>query len=622
MNLRKLVVFIASLIIAAAASAQNRTFTNIYAFGDSLSDSGNLYAATSALGSASPGAPYYQGRFSNGPVWVERLGNTLALTVTAAPTVKTSMNFAFGGATAAGTSPLPPSLSVQLGLFRQRAITPGANDLFTVLAGANDLIPVLSAPTSAANPTLLDVAGVATAQVVAINVQALVGLGAKNFVVAGLPNLGATPRALSSGGPGGGGATFGYQASTAFNQELRARLQTITQSASDLNVLYVDTQAIINRVVLDYKALGFANATSAYLAPAAQGGGVGDPNTYVFWDDIHPTARSHALLANIITEQLNPEGPLGFAGTLGNGALVLQHLVTASVDGRTSQILSALRPKDRADVYTRFNYGNGDRAVQGRRPQLDYTAQIVTAGVDHRLGESLFLGGAFNAGRLNAQIASNSGDYTFEDTAGQLYAIWHGGPVALQLDLDYGLLSAKSIHRATAFGGFATTGKTTGNHSGLGFKTSWTLRSGARSFSPWIGVRAQHVDLDGYKEKDVPGLAMNFEDQKAASTTGAIGLDAAFNGKFAEHEMRLDLRGAWRGELRSSTRSVSGRLADNFTRTTTVQLEDGDGSGLELGGALSFAVSKRLTASLAYTAEVRPNDKLANRFTVSLQSGF
>src|SRR4051812_23986271 len=59
-------------VLAPVALAQNRPFTSQYSFGDSLSDNGNLYALTSRTQPASP--PYYQGRFSNGPTFVELLG--------------------------------------------------------------------------------------------------------------------------------------------------------------------------------------------------------------------------------------------------------------------------------------------------------------------------------------------------------------------------------------------------------------------------------------------------------------------------------------------------------------------------------------------------------------------
>ena len=90
------------IALAAISHAQNRTFTNQYSFGDSLSDSGNLFAATSALGAPNPAPPYFQGRRSNGRTFAEQLGNTLALAATAPASVKTSLNFAFAGATAVG----------------------------------------------------------------------------------------------------------------------------------------------------------------------------------------------------------------------------------------------------------------------------------------------------------------------------------------------------------------------------------------------------------------------------------------------------------------------------------------------------------------------------------------
>jgi len=54
--------------MASAASAQ--TYGRLVVFGDSLSDNGNLYAISGQP--TSP--PYFQGRFSNGPVFTELLG--------------------------------------------------------------------------------------------------------------------------------------------------------------------------------------------------------------------------------------------------------------------------------------------------------------------------------------------------------------------------------------------------------------------------------------------------------------------------------------------------------------------------------------------------------------------
>ena len=78
-------VAIAALLAAAAPLAHASSFSSIVVYGDSLSDNGNLYAATGV-----PGAPYVNGEFSNGPVAVQQLSTLLN-----APLA----DFAFGGAT-------------------------------------------------------------------------------------------------------------------------------------------------------------------------------------------------------------------------------------------------------------------------------------------------------------------------------------------------------------------------------------------------------------------------------------------------------------------------------------------------------------------------------------------
>src|SRR5438067_11674198 len=52
-------------------------FTEIVAFGDSLTDTGNYF--TRANNTAPDPGTYYQGRWSNGPVWVERLAADLGV---------------------------------------------------------------------------------------------------------------------------------------------------------------------------------------------------------------------------------------------------------------------------------------------------------------------------------------------------------------------------------------------------------------------------------------------------------------------------------------------------------------------------------------------------------------
>src|SRR5580700_8063817 len=73
----------------------------IYAFGDSLSDVGNIYASS---GGVIPGAPYVNGQFSNGPVWVQDLASSLGL-APLTPSLLGGSDYAYGGAET-GTTPV------------------------------------------------------------------------------------------------------------------------------------------------------------------------------------------------------------------------------------------------------------------------------------------------------------------------------------------------------------------------------------------------------------------------------------------------------------------------------------------------------------------------------------
>src|ERR1017187_3134603 len=86
--------------------AQAGSFNAVVVYGDSLSDKGNLFAAT-----GEPGAPYYQGRRSDGPVAVEQLATALCtplMNIALIGKITEIGNYADGGTPAAlGAFSLP-----------------------------------------------------------------------------------------------------------------------------------------------------------------------------------------------------------------------------------------------------------------------------------------------------------------------------------------------------------------------------------------------------------------------------------------------------------------------------------------------------------------------------------
>lgn len=158
-------IFILSLVFPLKVSAKN--FDNIYVFGDSFSDTSNVFNATNEA--IPPNPPYFNGRFSNGPVWVEYLASDLGLTF------NPKTNFAFGGATTGfqniGLASLP-GLQQQINSFTAANQFANSNALHIIWAGTNDYINYFFGTTP--NPTQA-VTNISAA------VKSLAGVGARDI---------------------------------------------------------------------------------------------------------------------------------------------------------------------------------------------------------------------------------------------------------------------------------------------------------------------------------------------------------------------------------------------------------------------------------------------------------
>ena len=107
-------------------------YSNLYVFGDSISDSGNnaLVLAPNVTpvpisgNSFIPTFPYASGTYSNGPVWAQTLATMLGLSAT--PSLLGGTDYAFGGAQT-GTGLVPPGLETQAAVFlsAHRGVAPG-----------------------------------------------------------------------------------------------------------------------------------------------------------------------------------------------------------------------------------------------------------------------------------------------------------------------------------------------------------------------------------------------------------------------------------------------------------------------------------------------------------------
>ena len=290
---------------ALAAPVTTLPIRSMYVLGDSLSDQGNLLAATTALGAPSnqPGLPdqlhYFHGRFSNGFNYIDALAKLLGISVT--PSLAGGTNFSFGGARTDYNvveqpfGPYPPdafpwSLSQETDAFVAQAGNRRADPtaLFVVFSGSNDLADVLALQLNPATTIATAVEGIRQA-ILAFKVA-----GARTILVPNVPNLGKVPL-VTRRGPAA--SAFATALSAQYNAALDAMLNTI----EDVNIVRFDTFAFITDVVDNPAAYGFINSTqpcySGFVAPDPTATECADPDAHVFWDGEHPTSRLYTLLA-------------------------------------------------------------------------------------------------------------------------------------------------------------------------------------------------------------------------------------------------------------------------------------------------------------------------------------
>ena len=322
----------------ACGAAPASAYTALYSFGDSLSDVGNVFGAT--LGAVPApvfpsGEPaYFDGRFSNGPNWVDDLSAKLGLgPVTAS--IDGGNDFAIGGAQTGPTSVnpgVPPDLIDLNGQVKEFSILHPVADsgaLYTLDIGGNDIGNALSAV--AMNPLfdLTTFLSEAVGNTVAA-INTLYSDGARDLLYYEVPDLSLVPAFMSGGALGG-------ELAMEFNEDVLAGIEPLESGPDPLTVFDSPVFSALKTIVTYPARFGFTNVTSPCISGDVESPGTGcaDPDQHLFWDSEHPTAAGHALTADLAYDVLTgapdpiaaPEAPtwammlfgfggLGFAGWL------------------------------------------------------------------------------------------------------------------------------------------------------------------------------------------------------------------------------------------------------------------------------------------------------------------
>jgi len=355
-------------IVYANDPARPRPISRVVIFGDSLSDDGNLKRRLKVF----PESPYWLGRFSDGPNWADHFETRTGVSV---------QNLAYGGAVATKHNNVPyeqvvtkvsqggqffvsGSLEREVRDYIERDVTTGSlkspeEAVFVIWGGANDYL--VKEPLRSDVRTMLDtpkgeagyrrIANEAVGSM-ADQVRQLYAVGARQFVVVNLPNLGMTPMVIhntSYHAREEGASVSGDddarrielarklgELSLHHNRKLNRALSRLRGELSDAKIVHVNSAEALG-LMLDRRSPSAAggpfdygfdlSASEATLRDGQRqlriqdgcfaGGYLGskEPSdvcdgagTTVFWDTVHPSSLTHCWIAYFIQDAFAEAG--------------------------------------------------------------------------------------------------------------------------------------------------------------------------------------------------------------------------------------------------------------------------------------------------------------------------
>lgn len=299
MNQKRVLSTVLALICLYCQHAYSQGFSAVVAFGDSLSDLGNTTATLSNTFTGYNSYYYDQGRWSNGPVWVENLVGQLGLTGFQRNdgTNLYGIDFAWGGSTSGTgyTYVYLANLREQVRLYIALRKTKYAQmpdigtTLFTIWSGGNDVIYYVEDGTAVTAQQISDN--------IAAAITALYNAGGRFFVVPNLPPLGYKPNYRNTK----------YQDKAndfvvAYNPVLQNRLMQLRQQLAGITIIPFDAYKVFLAVLMNPSQYGLKNVTDSAFTPNYNptenyGSVVANPDQYLFWDETHPTRAGHKIIA-------------------------------------------------------------------------------------------------------------------------------------------------------------------------------------------------------------------------------------------------------------------------------------------------------------------------------------
>ena len=353
----------------------------------------------------------------------------------------------------------------------------------------------------------------------AVNVEQIKRLqeaGARHILVYNLPDIAVTPYAAVFPEPARV-ALSGLNA--AYNERLDAGLRDREAGIIPINVWaltgeLLETPETYGFTDVTGTACGEPNASSAVAVTCGpEGSGYpvtdksDDTRRYLFADRSHPSGATHEIIANVVTSTLAAPVQVSLAG---EGGVEIAAIHRSAVSNERMTDFRLDRGSWRGYVTGRI--GTQKLNALPRLGDTRADVQVLTVGVNHRVGSEWWWGAAVSLGRYDNDASGASLDST--GVLGSLHGTWRRGGLYLSGALSVGKTSV-DIKRSIALGSAvrAEQGSTDAGQFGTDLEFGWMLgNSQGLRHGPFLGLAWLDQTIDGYRENGNLSTSMNFSD--------------------------------------------------------------------------------------------------------------
>ncbi len=604
---------VASLVFTSAAYAKT-DFNNMVVFGDSLSDNGNLSLALNAPRS----------RFTTNPglVTVENVANALGYMLN--PSVAGGNDYAFGGAgfnNNAASGPIP-LIGQQFDMYlAANGGKANANTLYSMWGGANDIFYA----TSGAVPTAQIPGVVSLAAQSEVNLLGrMQASGARYVLVFNLPDIGKTPSGLAAGPVNSANLTG---LSLIYNGILNTGLAQLSNQG--LNIIPVNTFALVHEVLRDPGAFGFQNVTDAAcgltsnsLQCGPQGSGApytyapGTQNTYLFADGVHPTTAAHRFLAQYVVAEINAPGQTS----------LLAEAPIAAADAHLRSVRqNALKSMDTqgSRLFTNVTYGSQTFKTTANTSQAHSRNVNLTIGTLAHAGNFVTLGAALGISHDSLDVSANQGGFKLNAIQGSAFAYLHNANGYLGTYVGFAQLDYNAVERRFQLGALnrLEAGRTGGSQLLAGVSGGWDFHLGGLQTGPFARLGWQQIKINGYSELGGDSSSMWFGRQSRYVMLQTVGWRLSGDWTVGELLMHPYAEVSWNRDKRADPRKIrAGLTSMNGSFAMTGFIPDKSWTGADLGIMTEFTPTT--SGWIGYQGRFADSSQKLNNFNMGIKFKF